>query len=302
MQCDHESMDNYYYNIPLNSLHLSNRAVKALKAANINTLAELLSLDICAINSVRGIGDKALGEIIDLRRIALIESRVSYDLNQLLIYVREQITELKELTDQEILFLDIIDILPIYKKPHYDLCLLEIARNVEQQLPYLGTPYSFFNILASIAHTEACRSISELIDYIFQDFSEIEKRVLLINYDGKRRTFAELGKKTGFSRERIRQIYQIAVKKFNSPYQRQRQSGFILITFTVLSRQKDDFLIDLLHYHFRGRGKKRLAELLKLVSYHHWLEPFRSEIRNFGEVLESLKQNDLKDELIEDLS
>lgn len=298
MRCYHESIDNYSYNIPLNSLHLSNRAVKALEAANINTLAELLSLDICAINSVRGIGDKALGEIIDLRRIALIESRVSYDLNQLLIYVREQITELKELTDQEILFLDIIDILPIYKKPHYDLCLLEIARNVEQQLPYLGTPYSFFNILASIAHTEACRSISELIDYIFQDFSEIEKRVLLINYDGKRRTFAELGKKTGFSRERIRQIYQIAVKKFNSPYQRQRQSGFILM---IISHQKDDFLIDLLHYHFRGRSKKRLAELLKLVSYH-WLEPFRSEIRNYGEVLESLKQNDLKDELIEDLS
>lgn len=258
----------YLNNISLNSLNLSNRTLKALEAANINTLADLMNIDINAINLIKNIGDKALGEIIDLRRQALINSRASYDPNQLLIYIREKMPELRELTDQEILNLDVLDVFELYNKPYYIFELPHIGEYVEQRLPYYGSQYPLFNILASIADIEACRSVSELAEYLFRDFSEMERKVLLTNFDGKQRAFAKLGEKNRLSRERIRQIYQIAVKKFQSPYQRHRQSGFILYISIISHVHKDDFLIDWLHYHFRGRSKKLLTELTILTKYH----------------------------------
>jgi len=263
-------MKNYFKSISLSSLFISNRTVKALRASNITTLDELLNLDRSVISSIRGIGAKALGEIIDIRRLAFIEPRASYDLDQLLIYIRERMPGLNGRTDHEILHLNISDILLIYNSDlHYSYGLLAIAQKITQHLPYFGTPYPFLNLLASIDHITKDRSVSGLIDYLFQDFSEVERKVLLSNYDGKRRIFAKLGRSLKLSRERVRQIHQIATEKFDSPYQKQKQAGFIFFIKAALYEHYKNNVINELHQHcFRGNSKKRLREVTILVTDH----------------------------------
>lgn len=316
-----------YNGVPVNVFSLSSRALNSLERAGITNLAQVAELDMKTIKSYRGIGDKALNEILSLRRRALASPQhqidfypffeylksqlsqgndISYeeiikfdleilfdiylkegksiikrhvysslqdniDIHELLDYLKVQIPEWKDNSYEDLVKFDVKEILPVYftntKK------IISIAKIASYTLPAIGTPYPLLNILTSIARTEECITGRHLINYLFRDFSELERKVLFMNFDGQQRCFASFGRELDppIKRERARQIYWSAFKRWETPYQRQKQAGLYLKLLCAVYQfwgsdpnNLINSIIRVIKNDYRG-SKKHLDNVIMLV-------------------------------------
>lgn len=254
--------------IPLNVLRLTTRAITALEKANVKTLAQLKNENIQTIQGFIGIGEKTLGEIIALRRLGLSGPNLSANIGEFLKIIRSLSKNWRALSNEDLLNLGAADILPVYLKEKNSL--LEACRIVYSEVPPLGSSYSTINIFTSIARINECGSMRNLLNFLFRDFSDMEKEVLLRNYDRQQRCFADLGIENGQSRERIRQVYKNALQKWESPYQTQRQSGLYMKIHFIVHKHRRTWTVNnisaVLKKSFRG-NKKYLKELIVLTLY-----------------------------------
>lgn len=257
----------FYTDIPLNVFGLSTRAIKTLEKAGTKTLEQLIDLDDDSIRRIKGIGNVVFGEIFTFKRRALTYpaelSDKPVEKTDLLNLVQDYIIDWKHLSFHEIQQLNVDHILPVYKENQDRL--FRLSKIVKTFTPPLGTNYPILNILISIATVKACKTVPQLLSYLFRDFSIIERKVLLKNYDGNQRCLAKVGHKHRLkSREGIRQIYLKALRKWCTPYQMQKQSGLYFKVAVMLDPDKR-FQFDDLALTFKYR-KTNLREAILLIN------------------------------------